>query len=167
VIATLAYALDNLTRLHLQVPAWPVLYAPLLATLAIAATRVTAGTPLAPAIGVGLAALVLSLVIHAVQLPLGTALGWWPAGDARFELWYYQVVIAVKEGTELAGWVLFAPALAYRGLLPKAALRSRPPSSSAAEAGSTSCAPAVSSASGDGSSSRSPASAIRRAPAKR
>jgi hypothetical protein len=100
--------LDNVTRLHELVPAWPLLYAPLLLALAAAALVATNWSPL---LVTGLALLLLSAAVHA----LGTAgddVGWWPSGEERLDLWRFQILIAIKEGTELAGWLLFAPALA-------------------------------------------------------
>jgi hypothetical protein len=163
---------DNVSRLHEHIGFWPLIYAPVLAALAIMTLREGRGSDALPALAAGLGILAVSLVIHVVQLPLGRALGLWPGDITRFELWRYQVLIAIKEGTELAGWVLFAPALwaLARGqvaVVDTAALQSRPPSVSAVTAGSTSCAPAASWSSGVASSSRSPASAIRRIPTKR
>jgi len=59
---------------------------------------------------IGLVLLLGSLLVHAVNT-VGADLGWWPADESRFELWRYQVLIAIKEGTELAGWLVFVPAL--------------------------------------------------------
>ncbi len=138
---------DNLSRLHEHVTLWPLVYAPILAVLAGAALRLSAGSDVAPAVRGGLVLLLISLLIHALSLRLGHALGLWEPDKSRFLLWRYQVLIAVKEGTELAGWMLFAPALLLlarrpagsdQGNLPTAAFHSRPPSSSAAPAGRTS-----------------------------
>ncbi len=102
--------LDNLTRLHELIPVWPAVYAPLLCALAAAAIAVARGSALAAPLQVGLALLLASLLIHALNT-VGADLGWWPADESRFELWRYQLLIAIKEGTELAGWLLFVPAL--------------------------------------------------------
>jgi hypothetical protein len=98
--------LDNVTRLHEHVPMWPIVYGPFLAALCVSIIRVTAGSRQARLVHVGVALLCISLAIHVFGPPLVHLFGW--GADS----WAYQVKIAVKEGTELAGWVLLVPALA-------------------------------------------------------
>ncbi|MBE2320224.1 hypothetical protein DVA67_029930 [Solirubrobacter sp. CPCC 204708] len=138
VIAVVASVLlvDNVTRLHESVPAWPLVFAPLMLALAIGGLRIAGRDS---AVRVGLSLLFVSLAVHVVVLA-GAELGWWPESRQRLDLWRFQALIAFKEGTELAGWLLFAPALALLARRqperPSAASR-RPPSSCAAAAGKT------------------------------
>jgi hypothetical protein len=97
---------DNLLRLHVHVGAWPVLYAPVLLGLSVALIAVARDTPMAPLVYVGLGLLLCSAGIHVVGPTVVERLGWGPNG------WGYEVKVALKEGTELAGWVLLVPALA-------------------------------------------------------
>lgn len=97
---------DAVFRLHDHIGFWPVLFAPILIGLAIALALVAKGTDQAVVVYVGLALLFASLGIHVFGPSVVRALGWAPAG------WAYQVKIALKEGSELAGWVLLVPALA-------------------------------------------------------
>ena len=97
---------DTVFRVHDHVGFWPVLYAPLLVGLAVALAVVASGTDQAVVVYAGLGLLFVSLGIHVVGPSVVHALGWAPAG------WGYQVKVALKEGSELAGWVLLVPALA-------------------------------------------------------
>jgi hypothetical protein len=94
-------AIGGRLDLRSSVPHWMLLYAPLLAAAAVLVWRLVPE----PIARIGLAALALSLVIHVAGPPLLARLGWGPAS------WAYQVKIAIKEGTELAGWTLVAAAL--------------------------------------------------------
>jgi hypothetical protein len=96
--------LDNVTRAHEHVPAWPVLYAPLLGALAVCLAVVARGTDRRPFVLAGLGLLFASLAIHVGGPTAIRALGWTPDG------WAYQVKVALKEGSELAGWLLVVPA---------------------------------------------------------
>jgi hypothetical protein len=98
-------AVDAVGRLHTAVPAWSLLFAPLLAALAVAALRIARATELEAVVAGGIVLLGASLVIHVAGPPLLDAFGRGP------ESWAYQVKIALKEGTELAGWALVVPAL--------------------------------------------------------
>lgn len=98
--------LDNLTRLHEHVPLWPLIYAPVLCGLTAAIALIATGTDLAPVVYAGIALLFGSLAIHVFGPAAVRALGWSP------DSWAYQVKVALKEGTELAGWVLLVPSLA-------------------------------------------------------
>jgi hypothetical protein len=53
----------------------------------------------------GLALLLSSLVIHVLGPDVVHALGWQQGS------WAYQIKVALKEGTELAGWVVLVPAV--------------------------------------------------------
>jgi len=97
---------DTIFRLHDHIGSWPLLYAPILIGLAVALVTVARGTDLAVVVYAGLVLLFASLGIHVFGPSVVRALGWGPAG------WAYQVKIALKEGSELAGWVLLVPALA-------------------------------------------------------
>ena len=98
--------IDNVTRLHEHVPHWPLVYGPLLAGLCGALVVVATRTPAAGLVHAGVALLCASLAIHVAGPEVVRALGW---GSGS---WGYQVKVALKEGLELAGWVLLVPALA-------------------------------------------------------
>jgi hypothetical protein len=104
--------IDNVTRLHEHVPAWPVFYAPLLVALAVAANRVARKTAWLVTVRTGLVLLGLSLVVHVVGHGVVTAAGWTTGS------WPFQCKLALKEGTELAGWLLLVPSLAFLALGP-------------------------------------------------
>ena len=97
---------DNVTRLHEHLGPWPVLYAPILVGLFIALAALARGSDLAVVVYAGIALLFVSLGIHVFGPGIVRIVGWSPSG------WGYQVKVALKEGTELAGWVLLVPALA-------------------------------------------------------
>jgi hypothetical protein len=97
--------IDNVTRLHDGIPHWQVLYVPLLAALCIATVRVALGTDALPLVLAGIALLCGSFAIHTLGPHVVHLLGWGVAS------WGYQVKVALKEGTELAGWVLLVSAL--------------------------------------------------------
>jgi hypothetical protein len=104
--------IDNLSRAHEYIPAWPAVYAPLLGALAVCLVVVARDTDRRPFVLTGLALLFASLVIHVAGPAAIRGLGWTPDG------WAYQVKVALKEGSELAGWLLLVPAalrLARRG----------------------------------------------------
>ena len=106
-------ALDNVTRLHEHVPGWPVFYAPLLVAVAVAATRVARKTAWLLTVRTGLVLLGLSLVVHVVGHAVVNAAGWTTGS------WAFQCKLALKEGTELAGWLLLVPSLAFLALGPR------------------------------------------------
>lgn len=101
---------DNVTRLHERISAWPVLYAPLLAVLMLSLAIVAWDTDQRHIVLVALTLLMGSLAIHVLGPHVVRALGWGPDG------WAYQVKVALKEGSELAGWVLLLPPLARLAL---------------------------------------------------
>jgi hypothetical protein len=99
---------DALLGLHAHIPHWQLLYVPLLGTIAAGYWLLAA--PFAPAprdlVRVALVLLVLSAAIHVLGPHVLAALGWGPSA------WEYQVKIALKEATEIAGWILLASGLA-------------------------------------------------------
>ena len=97
--------IDEAVRIHEHVPAWPAVYAPLLVGLSASLVSIGRATDRATAFYVGLALLLGSLTIHVAGPEVVRALGWQP------DSWAYQVKVALKEGTELAGWVILVPAV--------------------------------------------------------
>jgi hypothetical protein len=108
--------LDNLTRLHEQIPRWPLLYGPFLGCLCVAVVRVAAETEWSAVVRAGVVLLCCSLAIHVMGPETVQLIGW--GGES----WVAAVRVGLKEGTELAGWVLLVPALAQV----TSQLRSRP-----------------------------------------
>lgn len=102
------FFLDNVTRAHEHVAGWPIFYAPLLAALSAVLLVLVAGTELEAVVVLGLVLLVVSLAIHVFGPHVVRAAGWSEHGMA------YQVKIGLKEGLELAGWLMVAPAIARR-----------------------------------------------------
>jgi hypothetical protein len=100
-----ALLLDNLTRFHQRIPAWPVVFVPLLAGLCAAALVLASGTSEHTVVAAGFCVLLASFAVHVLGPPALRAAGWGPSS------WAYEGKIAVKEGLELAGWTLLAPAL--------------------------------------------------------
>jgi hypothetical protein len=103
---------DNVTRAHDAVPSWPVIVAPALAGVAIGVVRLARRTPAYGTALAGLALLLASFAIHVLGHQLVHGLGWGP------QTWGYQIKVALKEGTELAGWVLLVPVLVRLALEP-------------------------------------------------
>jgi hypothetical protein len=97
---------DGLTRLHEHVAFWPAVYAPILLALSVCAYRVSRGTASAGAVTLALGLLAVSIAIHVLGPRAVDLLGWDESS------WGYQVKVGLKEGTELAGWVLLVPWLA-------------------------------------------------------
>jgi uncharacterized membrane protein YfcA len=108
--AILAFlAVDELSNLHTQVDqlAWgKALYGPLLLILGVCIWRLAG--PWRPAdakaerweLRVGIAVLFISFGIHVLGPHIVHALGY------GTDSWPYQVKVALKQGTELAGWLL-------------------------------------------------------------
>jgi hypothetical protein len=95
------------SRLHLRDTAeGPWLYAPVLAAVALLLWAALPGRQARPFVVAALACLAVSLGIHELAPPLLARVGSGP-GD-----WVYEVKIALKQATELAGWTLVACALA-------------------------------------------------------
>jgi hypothetical protein len=108
---------DHVTRLHQSIAAWPLVYAPVLIALALAIAAVAVRSELVPFVYAGLGLLCASVVCHALGTGFTSLVGWTSEG------WDYQVKVALKEGLELAGWVLVLPALAALGVSRVALLR--------------------------------------------
>jgi hypothetical protein len=107
------FLVDNLTRLHEHVAHWPVLYAPLLGALLLSLSVVAWDSDQRRIVLAGLTLLIASLAIHVLGPHVVRALGWGP------DSWAYQIKVGLKEGTELAGWVLLLPPLARLALEPR------------------------------------------------
>jgi hypothetical protein len=101
---------DGALGLHERIPHWTLLYVPLLAAVLAGFWRLA--TPFAPTarrlVRAALLLLVLSAAIHRLGPHLLAALGWGP------NAWEYQVKIALKEASEIGGWMLLASGLAAR-----------------------------------------------------
>jgi hypothetical protein len=82
-----------------------LIYAPLLAGLTVCVWRLAVAYGQAPLMRVGLAGLVASYAVHVFGPPVLEAFGW------GRDSWVYQVKVGVKEGIELAGWLLVVLAL--------------------------------------------------------
>jgi hypothetical protein len=107
---------DNVTRLHDHFASWPVVYAPLLATLMLSIAVVAWDTDQRRIVIGALTLLIASLAIHVLGPHAVRALGWGP------DSWAYQVKVGLKEGSELAGWVLLLPPLARLARGPRPAV---------------------------------------------
>lgn len=97
---------DNVTRVHNHVPHWPLVYAPILLGLSVCIITAARGTDMAVLAWVGLGTLAASLTIHVFGPGFLRLFGWGP------QTWAYEIKVALKEGSELAGWVLLVPCVA-------------------------------------------------------
>jgi hypothetical protein len=96
-------SVDEISPLHTHVDqmSWgKALYAPILVALCACLWRLSAGRPQRVLVRAGIVTLVISFAIHVFGPHVLTALG---LGASS---WAYQVKVALKEGTELAGWLL-------------------------------------------------------------
>ena len=109
------FFLDNVTRLHEHVARWPLVYAPLLGVLMVSLAVLAWGTDQQRIVLGALMLLLASLAIHVLGPHVVRALGWGP------DSWAYQIKVGLKEGSELAGWVLLLPPLAKLALDPRPA----------------------------------------------
>jgi hypothetical protein len=109
---------DDVTRAHEAVAQWPLIVLPALVGIAASVARLTRGTSAFTMAAVAIGLLAGSFAIHVLGHALVHGAGWGPG------TWGYQIKVALKEGTELAGWVLLAPVLVRLAL-------ARPPSPSA------------------------------------
>jgi hypothetical protein len=82
-----------------------LIYLPLLAVLVLCLWRLTLGSEQARFVGAAILVLMLAYVVHVFGARVVEALGW-GAGS-----WVYQVKVGIKEGAELAGWLLLIAAL--------------------------------------------------------
>jgi hypothetical protein len=96
---------DNVTRAHETVPHWPLVVLPALAGVAIGVVRLARGTTVFHVAVAGLGLLLASFAIHVLGHALVHGAGW------GADTWGYQIKVALKEGIELAGWVLLVPVL--------------------------------------------------------
>lgn len=97
-----------------------LLYAPLLAVLVYCVWRLTRGGPYFAVVRAGAALLLASYVIHVLEPHnIARALGWVEGG------WAFQVVVVLKEGTELAGVLLALLALWGTASMPQVHARER------------------------------------------
>jgi hypothetical protein len=97
---------DNVTRMHDRIGFWPAIYAPLLLAVCVALVTVARGTERERIVQAGVGLLFGSFVVHVLGPSVVSLMGWGRGS------WAYQVKVAIKEGTELAGWLLLVPALA-------------------------------------------------------
>jgi hypothetical protein len=100
---------DHVTRAHDATGFGVIVAAPLAVLLAVLSLRIARRSDRAGVVVAGVVALAAALVVHLVLRRLAAVTPWEPHGY-NFE-WWFQVAVALKEGLELAGWVLLAPAL--------------------------------------------------------
>jgi hypothetical protein len=101
---------DAFFDLREHVPHRTLLYLPLLAAVLVGYWLLASAFPASARrlVHVALGLLVLSAAIHLLGPRLLEVFGWGPAE------WPYQVKIALKEATEIAGWTLLATGVASR-----------------------------------------------------
>lgn len=104
-LATAWLFVDGLFGIHERIPHWTLLYVPVLGAVVVGYWRLVPAQRLVRA---GLGLLVLSALIHRLGPQLLSALGFGP------DAWEYQVKIAIKEATEIGGWILLASGIAAR-----------------------------------------------------
>jgi hypothetical protein len=100
-----------------------LIYVPLLAVLVLCLWLLTLGSEHAPLVWSAILVLMLAYVVHVFGARVVEALGW--GGGS----WVYQMKVGIKEGAELAGWLLLVVALtrlARDGSARSAALDLRP-----------------------------------------
>ncbi len=104
------FFIDEVTELHTKIGGLnhgKLLYAPLLAALVYCVWRLTRDGAYRGAVQAGAALLMVSYAVHVLDPHhIARALGWQDGG------WAFQCVVALKEGTELAGVLLALLALA-------------------------------------------------------
>ena len=96
-------SIDEISPLHTQVDqmSWgKAFYAPILVALGICLWRLSAGSPERLVVRIGAVTLAVSFGIHVFGPHVLSALG------LGASTWAYQTKVALKEGTELAGWLL-------------------------------------------------------------
>jgi hypothetical protein len=82
-----------------------LIYLPLLTVLVLCVWLLTVGSEQAPLVWAAILVLMLAYVVHVFGARVVEALGW-GAGS-----WVYEVKVGIKEGAELAGWLLLIAAL--------------------------------------------------------
>jgi hypothetical protein len=92
-----------------------LVYAPLLVVLVVCVWRLLGSSDHAALMFTGLVALFVSYTIHILGMAVMHGLGW--ASDS----WGFQVRAALKEGMELAGWLLVVAALWRLAAVPSSA----------------------------------------------
>lgn len=104
---------DDLLGIHEHVPSWRILYLPLLAAVFYLLWRFEYADRDALRLArVGLVLLVASVVLGVVAERIVVRQGW-TTGDAG-----YEAKILVKDGSEVAGWILIATALVATAAFP-------------------------------------------------
>ena len=94
---------DEISSLHVRIDStsWgKLVYTPVLVALSVVLLRIAGRFDGAVAIRAGLVTLFVSFGIHIFGPHIVNALGW------GSQSWEYQTKVALKEGTEIAGWVL-------------------------------------------------------------
>jgi hypothetical protein len=101
------FCIGEISEVHAKIDALSrLLYVPVLAIMVYCVWRLTRGGAYYTVIGAGAALLVTSYAIHVLEpRNIAEAFGWSAGG------WAFQVVVAIKEGTELAGVLLALLAL--------------------------------------------------------
>ena len=82
-----------------------LIYLPLLAALVLCLWLLTSGSEQAQLVWAAILVLMVAYVVHVFGARVVEALGW---GSGS---WVYQVKVGIKEGAELAGWLLLVVAL--------------------------------------------------------
>lgn len=106
-------SIAEITSLHAHIDSMhggKALYAPILLTLAVCVWRISKGSNQQAVLSVGLATLLVSYGTHVFGSHISSAIGWGVSG------WGLQLRIGVKEGAELAGWLLIFAALSRLAL---------------------------------------------------
>lgn len=123
VILTL-FVIDEVSGLHAAIgtPRYgKLLYAPVLAALVYCVWRLTRGGAYFPVVRASAALLLVAYAIHVLDPHnIARALDWTVGG------WAFQVVVALKEGTELAGVLLALLALSGAATAPTTATAAAP-----------------------------------------
>jgi hypothetical protein len=101
------FCIGEVSEVHAEIDAQSrLLYVPVLAIMVYCVWRLTRGGAYYTVIRAGAALLVTSYAIHVLEpRNIAEAFGWRAGG------WAFQVVVAIKEGTELAGVLLALLAL--------------------------------------------------------
>ena len=105
--ALLAFlTLDDAIGLHEQVPAWKLVYLPLLTVIAVLLWRLSSDSRFARStLRIGLALLAFSLVGGEIAEWQVVRQGWGPSDLG------YELKILVKDGSEVVGWIFVAAGL--------------------------------------------------------
>lgn len=105
--ALLAFlTLDDAIGLHEQVPAWKLVYLPLLTVIAVLLWRLSSVSRFARStLRIGLALLAFSLVGGEIAERQVVRQGWGPSDLG------YELKILVKDGSEVVGWIFVAAGL--------------------------------------------------------